>query len=262
MKKKLYDLPKYYDIAFSWDNSKEINLFQMIFEKYVPYEAKNILEPASGSGRFLMTFPKYEYHITGYDNNRRMVAYARKRISDAGFQDFAKVISGDMKSIKFKEKFDAAFNSINSIGYLLSDNEIISHFRNTGESIKKGGIYIIHLACAADKFEIYETENEGWVLEKDGIRVKTIWDIEKEDKQKKISYQVCKMTITENSKTFVMEDHHKLRLWFFEDLKNLIRESGKFRLKAIYNEKDIQIPLDTHISGELGNLYYVLKVVE
>lgn len=260
MKKKLYDFPKYYNVAFSWDNSNEIDLFQMIFEKYVPYEVKNILEPASGSGRFLMSFPKYKYYITGYDNNRRMVAYAQKRIFNAGLQDCAKAIQGDMKSIKFKDKFDAAFNSINSIGYLLSDSEIISHFRNTGKSIKKGGIYIIQLACATDKFGIYETENEGWVLEKDGIRVKTIWAIKKEDKQKKISYQVCKMTVTENVKTFVLEDRHKLRLWFFEDLKNLIRESGKLRLEAIYNEKHNQIPLDTHINGELGNLYYVLKV--
>lgn len=260
MNKKIYDLPKYYDIAFSWDNSDEVDLLQMIFEKYVPYEVKNILEPACGSGRFLTSFPQNKYHITGYDNNHKMVAYARKQISNAGLQDFVKAISGEMKSIKFKKKFDAAFNSINSIGYLLSDSEIISHFRNTGESIKKGGTYIIHLACAADKFEIYETENNGWVLEKYGIRIKTIWDIEKEDKQKKISYQVCKMTITENGKTFVLEDRHKLRLWFFGDLKNLIRESRKFRLEAIYNEKHDQIPLDTHISGELGNLYYVLKV--
>ena len=158
MKKKLYDLPKYYDIAFSWDNSDEIDLLQMIFKKYVPFKVKNILEPASGSGRFLTSFPKYKYQITGYDNNQKMVDYAQKRISDVGLQEFAKVISGDMKSIKFKEKFDAAFNSINSIGYLLSDKEIISHFRNTGESIKKGGVYIIHLACAADNFAIYETE--------------------------------------------------------------------------------------------------------
>lgn len=92
--------------------------------------------------------------------------------------------------------------------------------------------------------------------------MKTIWDIEKEDKQNKISYQVCKMEITEDGKTFVLEDRHKLRLWFFEDLKNLIRESGKFRLEAIYNEKHNQIFLETHINGELGNLYYVLKVVQ
>ena len=68
------------------------------------------------------------------------------------------------------------------------------------------------------------------------------------------------MVITENGKTFVLEDRHELRLWFFEDLKNLIRESGKFRLEAIYNEKHNQITFDTHINGELGNLYYVLKV--
>lgn len=259
MKEKLYNLPQYYDISFSWDISGEIKLFREFFNKYIPFEVKNILEPACGTGRFLMSLPKYGYHVTGYDNNSKMVAYAKKRIADAGLRDIATAIVADMKSARFKTKFAVAINTINSLGYLLSDDDIIAHFCNTGESLKSEGIYIVHLACAWNRLEPHE--EEGWVIEREGIRVKTIWDIEKEDRQRKLSYQVCKMEIDDHDKHIVLEDHHTLRLWFFEDLISLIRKSGKFKLEAIYDEKHKQIPQDTHINGELGNLYYVLKVL-
>ena len=69
------------------------------------------------------------------------------------------------------------------------------------------------------------------------------------------------MEIDDHGKHTTLEDHHILRLWFFEDIKSLIRKSEKFKLEAIYDEKYKQISLDTHISGELGNLYYILKVL-
>ncbi len=254
---KLYNLPKYYDIAFSWDTSQEIDLFCKLFKKYVHFEVKNILEPACGTGRFLLDFPEYGYHITGYDNNEKMISYASKRISDAKLQGMALAIVGDMKSIKFNNKFDVAINSINSLGYLLSDKDNIDHFRNTGKSVKSKGIYIIHLNCAWDKLE--PSDDEGWTLERDEIRVKTIWNIEKEDRQKKISYQVCKMEINDHGKHIILEDHHILRLWFLEDLLNLSHKSEQFTLEAIYDENFKQIPLNTYINGELGNLYYVFR---
>jgi hypothetical protein len=73
-----------------------------------------------------------------------------------------------------------------------------------------------------------------------GFTLKTIWAIEKEDRQKKISYQVCKMEINDHGKNIVLEEQHILRLWIFEDLKSLIRKSGKFELAAIYDESHKQ----------------------
>ena len=69
MKGKLYNRPKYYDIAFSCNTVSEIKLFRKIFKRNVPFQVRSILEPACGSGRFLARLPEYGYHITGYDNN-------------------------------------------------------------------------------------------------------------------------------------------------------------------------------------------------
>lgn len=259
MKEKIYDLPKYYDIGWSWDNSWEINLFLNLFDLYVPFEVKNLLEPACGTGRFLTSLPNYKYHITGYDINPIMVNYAKKKIDDAGLNNIAEVISGDMSTIKFDTKFDSAINSINSIGYLLSDNDIVSHLRNTAESLKTGGIYIIHLNCALDDLKLPEEIN--WVCERDGIQVKVTWGIEKYDRAKKLNYEYSKLDILDHGEHITVEDRHVLRLWFYDDLKNLINESGNFTLEAIYDDnKGKQISLDTNITGEFGNLFYVLKV--
>ena len=205
---KLYNLPKYYDIAFSWDTSFEIELFCKLFKKYVPFEVKKILEPACGTGRFLLDFPKYGYKITGYDNSPKMISYANKCILDEGLKGMASAVIGDMRSIEFNTKFDVAINSINSLGYILSDEDIIEHFRITGESLKNKGIYIVHLSCACDKLD--PNEDEGWTLERDGIKIKTMWNIEKEDKQQKISHQICRMEIDDNGEQIILKDNHTL----------------------------------------------------
>ena len=87
----------------------------------------------------------------------------------------------------------------------------MAHFRNTGESLKSEGIYVIHIGCAWDRLDP-DDEEEGWILERDGIRIKTIWDIEKQDRKQKLSYQVCRMEIDDHGEHIVLEDHHKVIL--------------------------------------------------
>jgi SAM-dependent methyltransferase len=235
-------------------------MFRRFFERHVDFAVREILEPACGTGRFLITFPKHGYKITGYDNNPKMVTYAKEKIKKAGYDNIADVFLMDMRSAKTDIKYDSALNSINSIGYLLTDDDILSHLQNTGASIRRGGIYIIHLSCAWDRLEPHE--QEGWIIQRDDISIRTVWHISREDRQKKLSYQVCKMYITDHDEKKEIIDDHILRLWIYEDIKDLINRSKIFRLEAIYDEKEREIPLDSHINGEMGNLYYILKVVE
>lgn len=188
----LYDLPAVYDVAFGWDISQEVEFFRSLFARHVPFEVKRILEPACGTGRFLTRFPRCGYRIVGYDTNRAMAAYARRRIADCGCQESAQTLVADMTTASFQRKFGAAFNSINSIGYLLSDDDIVSHLTNTADAIIRDGVYIIHLSCA------HEAEVPGgdeWSMERDGTRVATRWSIEREDHGLKLSHQLCRMQV-------------------------------------------------------------------
>ncbi|MBS3742442.1 MAG: class I SAM-dependent methyltransferase [Candidatus Cloacimonetes bacterium] len=261
MTDKLYDYPKYYDIAFSWNITQEIMIYKKIFRDFVDFPVKKILEPACGSGRFLVKFAREGYEIVGYDNNRKMVDYTKRKVTEAGLNDKIKVVKSDMKTADFDIIFDAAINPINSIGYLHSDEEIVAHFCNTASDIRKGGVYVLHLSCAWEDTTAEAEDAETWSAERNGIKINTTWKILYDDKEQNLSVQQGAMNIDDNGKKLKLEETHVLRLWTYEDLKRLVKKSGKLSLKAIYNEDRQRLPLDTEIIGEMGNLFYVLKVI-
>ncbi len=257
MTHEVYRLPLYYDIAFTWDVGPEIEFFGRLFEKYVPHPVKHVLEPACGTGRFLIRFPGFGYRITGYDLSADMAAYARDRIKQKGVDDRASVFVGDMRFARFRQPFDAAFNSINSIGYLLSDREIASHLRVMGDSLKPGAVYIVHLGCSSEVMD--GVDPEPWTHERDGVQVTTTWGVEREDPETKLSYQYCRMEVCRRDENLEFKDSHTMRLWKFDDWLGCITGSGRFMLEAVYDERYEEIRPGTTITGEMGNLYYVLK---
>jgi len=253
---ELYEHPEYYDIAFSWDVGPEIEFFGRVFREHVPFKVRHILEPCCGAGRFLLALPRHGYSVTGYDVNPGMVEYARGRIDRHGDQKAARAEVGEMVSARYDRAFDAALNSINSLGYLHSDDDIVRHFANTGLSLKPGGIYIVHISCAWDGKP--DLGHNSWEMERDGIRVNTTWTIEREDREAKLSHQLCAMEVNDHGEKSALVDRHALRLWLYDDLRSLVQRSGSLRLIAVYSEDFRPLPLDEDKSGEMGNLYYIL----
>jgi len=258
---ELYNLPLYYDVAFSWDIEPEIEFFGQLFREHVPFPVERMLEPACGAGRFLVALPRHGYRVTGYDASPAMLDYARQRVAEVGTPDAVTLVRAEMESAVFPREFDAALNSINSLGYLLEDGDIISHFRLTGEALKPGGIYIVHISCAWDGLP--DMDDISWEMERDGVRVKTTWTIESEDRVTRRSHQLCTMEIDDRGEKRVLVDRHTLRLWVYEEFRELIQRSGTLKLAAIYAEGKGRksVPLDGHINGEMGNLYYILRAL-
>ena len=255
MSAKLYDLPQLYDIAFSWDLSQEIDFFKRAFETHVPFPVRHILEPACGSGRFLRTLPFNGFHVTGYDVNPAMVQYAMDSVAAAGCQGSVRIVLADMVSAEIPGEFDAAFNAINSIGYLHSDDNVVSHLKATGSSLREGGIYLVHLNFA---HEGELPDGDHWTMDRDGINVKISWRILSEDKESKLSHQIGSFEIEQDGKIEHVDSRHTLRLWLFSDLQELIHRSGQFEVVAIYGEDFEELNNWKRLSGELGNVYLTL----
>ncbi len=253
---ELYNHPEIYDIAFSWNLSEEIRFFKRVFETHVPFSVKHILEPACGTGRMLRALAGSGFRVTGYDANPVMVQYAMDSI--AGVGKHVRVMPGEMVFAEIPGEFDAAVNSINSIGYLHSDDEIVSHLRTTGSSLREMGIYVLHLNFAHEG-EI--PDGDFWTLEREGLSVSTSWRIFNEDRETRLSHQVCTFEVEQDGQVDRFEERHTLRLWLFSDLEKLAHRSDEFEVAAIYGEDFVKLEDKEHVSGELGNVYAILRKV-
>ena len=253
---ELYNLPEIYDIAFSWDLSEEVRFFRRVFETHVPFPVKDVLEPACGTGRMLRALAGAGFKVTGYDDSPVMVRYAKDSIGEDGKN--ARVMHADMVSAEIPGKFDGAVNSINSIGYLHSNDKIVSHLRATGSTLREKGVYVVHL-----NFAHYGDLPDGdhWTQERGGIRVSTSWRILNEDRESRLCHQVCTIVVERNGKTDRYEESHTLRLWLFSDLEKLARKSEAFEVAAIYGEDFEALEDKEHVSGEHGNAYVILRKV-
>ncbi len=257
-----YNFPKYYDLAFTRDIDNDIKFFQRCFNQYSNLNVKGILEPACGPGIFLEKLPLYGYYCLGYDISEAMVNYSKERLKRVGvYPNKANVVLGDMKNMVFDSKFDAAIICINSLGYLIRGEDISSHFKAMGKSLKKGGIYIVEISFKCDDLGYEKKIDDTWYVKEDGIELEVTWAINWYDMEHQIRHVDFQMVINDNGKRILLQESHDLRLWLFEDFKTFA-SSGGFKLVGIYNQKYELIPERTTINGELGAVFLILKKME
>jgi SAM-dependent methyltransferase len=259
MVEHLYTRPQLYDIAFSWNLAPEIDFFERLFERHVAVPVPRILEPACGTGRLLRAFAGRAYECVGYDMSRPMLEYARKSMNDDLGQRVW-LVRAAMETASFKPVFQVAVNSINSMGYLLSDRDILKHLRGTASALARGGIYVVHLGIAPERCDP-EDETNHWTHEREGLMLETHWREVEQDRAQLLSRQRCTMRVTRQGKVETLEDDHLLRLWLYDDWRRLIERSGVFALDAVYDPQFKEVQAGTRITAEQGNVYYVLKRV-
>ena len=257
-----YDFPKYYDKAFTRDIMSDISFFRTCFQLYSDVDVKRILEPACGPGMFLDALPQFGYSAIGYDLNPAMVAYSCERLRKSGFsRQQSEALIGNMIDMTIKESVDAAFICINSLGYLRSDEEIISHFKATADCLKKGSIYIVEISCKCDDLKNEKKYDDTWYVKENGLEIELTWAINWYDIERRIRHVDFQMIVEEKGQKSIVKEEHNLRLWIYDEFKNLA-EAGGFELVAIYNQNYKLIPLDASITGELGALFFVLKNIK
>ncbi len=256
----LYDLPLYYDIAFSWSLSKEAGFLIRALKFHGNLKKlENILEPACGTGRMLREFAVNGISGTGYDISTPCVDYAIKRNQKLELDDKIDILCDDMATACFDSPFDGAFNLVGSFTYLLNWEDIISHLKRTAKSLKEGAAYIIQMTLTGKKKRKYPPQT--WTREQGDIEINFTWGREKQDFKKCINHDYSIMKVKDQGKELVFKEKHPQRLWTLSDFKKAIDESGCFRLTAIYDIEQRTVPLDRADLDQLHIPYFVLKSV-
>ncbi|GAB4511550.1 MAG: hypothetical protein Tsb0020_29360 [Haliangiales bacterium] len=254
--RRFYDYPLYYEVAFAGGTALECERVLTLLARHGLAEPGDVLEAACGGGRFLLALAEHGWRASGYDAHPAMVAFAAGRAFASPSGDSVAVWRADMRAPLAGGGFDAALCLNNSLGYLHGDDELSAHLRATAGCLKPGGLYVIQLGCAWDKLD---PEDEArWQARWGRVETDVSWRVVREDHAAKRSHEQCRVRVRDGARELVIDEPHCLRLWFDADLRALAATAG-FVVEAVYSADLAQLAPATRLSGELGNLYFVLR---
>jgi SAM-dependent methyltransferase len=160
-----YRLPHYYDILHSPGTAGDVDAMERIERRFGSAGTRGVwLEPACGTGRYLVLAGKRGRRCFGFDLEPPMVAFANDRVARLGLGRRVSIFQADMRSFDRDAKapklppISLAFNLINTIRHLDSDDAMLEHFAAIARVLKPSGVYAVGISLAAYGAE-FETED-------------------------------------------------------------------------------------------------------
>lgn len=173
----LYDDPMIYDVLHAPGTAEEVGGLERIERRFVDPKrttrARLWLEPACGSGRYLREANRRGIDTIGFDLNQGMIDYAEDHTPQPapGVGD-ADYFVGDMTGFAERigrRRVSFAFNLINTIRHLPSDDAMLAHFAQMAEVLAPGAVYVVGLSHSAYGRE--SPSEDVWVGARGRLRV-------------------------------------------------------------------------------------------
>lgn len=152
-----YDEPMLYDVLHSTGTADEIRGLRHLSDRLGLDPAGPWLEPACGSGRYVRAAVAQGVRVAAFDLSEAMIGYARSRMrtADEGMYrlSVADMRTFDAESLAPRWRFDLAFNPINTIRHLETDDDLLAHLERTHNALRPGGVYVVGLSLSVYGFE-------------------------------------------------------------------------------------------------------------
>ncbi len=102
----------------------------------------SIADWGCGTGGHALRFAQQGLVVEGVDLSEAMLAGARKKISDAGFEAQISLQQGDVANTRLQGELDAAVMMFAVLGYQTTNDRVVQTLRNVRSHLKTGGVFI------------------------------------------------------------------------------------------------------------------------
>jgi len=118
---------------------------------------RRLLELACGTGSHALALGKLGYEIVATDNSPDMLARARSKAEKASSRiDFR---WQDMRDLDLPDRpFDAAISLFDSIGYTVTNEDLVRTLRGVHRYLRPGGLFVFEFWNAAAMLSYFEPE--------------------------------------------------------------------------------------------------------
>ncbi len=243
----VYDYPKYYDLVYGSDWKAELDFLLGCFDQFVDGDVQRVFEPACGTGRLLYRMGKLGIEGHGNDLNPHAVKYCNERVNR--HQLPVKVEVGDMSRFVVTEKFDAAFNTINSFRHLNSEELAYRHLVCVRDAVRPGGIYVLGLHLAP---LVGETcDGESWSASRGHLTVNTSIELLERNYPERFEKFSMTSDIYTPTDSFRINDQLIFRTYTAQQIKQLIDRVEGIRIESVFDfSYDLTTPIELDSSVE------------
>lgn len=233
---KLYDHPKYYEIAFSFrDIPAEVDLFEQCFKRFSHIPVRSVLELGCGNTPHLEEFVKRGYRYHGLDLSQAMLDYSREKASRIGGE--VDLIQADMVDFSLETPVDFAFIMLGTLS-VKSTAQLVTHFDCVARSLNKGGLYLLDWCVQFDP--PWATEGgTSWEMERDQIKVKTHVRWELISRVEQTFKEIITLEVDDHGKAVSLIDKDVKRAVFPQEFLCFISNSKHFEFVGWWNNWDL-----------------------
>jgi SAM-dependent methyltransferase len=249
-----YDYPQYYDIAFQAYTLREANFIEAACRKYCSFGAQRLLEPACGSGRLITQLAVRGYQMTGFDHSRRVLNYLRRRLRRRRLR--AEIFEAEMSDFDIGRPVDAAYCTVNTFRYLLTDQAARGHLRCVASSLRPGGIYVLgfHLL----PLDVDKMDTKRWTAQRGKTKVTVTLRVLRVDHPARIeNLRVC-LLARRGPEKFRLRHECEIRMYTARQFRKLLDSVPSLELCDVYDFRyDIDRPLQ--LNDKMAYTVFVLR---
>jgi SAM-dependent methyltransferase len=235
---RLYENPKYYDIAFSFRNLvEEVDLFEEVIARYSKVPVTRMLEVACGQAPHLEELSKRGYEYVGLDLSEKMIEFAKGKAKEIGARGEFHV--GDIADFSLSKQADFGFILLGSL-YGKDTRDVLSHFDAMGKAIRKGGLYLLDWSVSFAPLADYE---DTWEMESAGIRVKTTYRAKLVDFVEQKMEETITLDVDDQGRKGSLVEKALRRVIFPQEFLLLVAHCTSFEFVGWWNNWNLDKPL-------------------
>jgi SAM-dependent methyltransferase len=240
---ELYRKCGYYDILFNRDVGRDVDFLLELYRRQRARSLASVLDLACGPGYHARAFARRGVRAVGLDLRPEMIAFARDQASAEGLT--VDWIASDMRDFRLADPVDLAFCVNSGIDCLLTNDEIVHHFRTIADNLSPDGLYVIEMVHPRDCAP-YQYGSWHYQGERDGCRVTLNWATNRPlaDPVTQVSRVQTTLRVAENGEEQVYADEASERFLSAQEILALAELSGALRVSAWYGAFDLDQPLD------------------
>ena len=132
-----------YDLLYrDKDYVAECELIERLFQTYGEGPIRSVLDLGCGTGNHAIPLAELGYEVVGIDRSESMLAHARSKLGSRLANGRLVVRQGDIRSIDFERRFDAALMMFAVLGYQLENADVLAALGTARNHLRAGGLLL------------------------------------------------------------------------------------------------------------------------